>query len=601
MSQSKSSEQSAKTDAPPEETFDTGFSETWELHTTENEAKGTKITKKGEELETRFRAMTENGFEFRSAVKEKSARAAFKTFHTNVTTFHTFLASTKESDQIDRKVKDLIALAEKTEHELLSWLELVKNTAQAELASELLSNMTDSMKGVQNAPLNKALTLEKEKDETVSVRSGASRKSRRSNKSKNPVNAHDHQNYPPTSQPPAALDNVGTPSTCHASTQNITSQTITSKSLAGTSTPLQTYPFRNVNSSVTYQHPAYAISSLKPAYPRTYQLSRDATIFTPNSSPATQYRGITPSPFTRNLNPVYPSTDNATQIAEALAKVTQLQRLPQAKPDVFTGDETDTRFYIWETAFDALIDSAPISSQQKRYLLYLHLAGKSKKVVEQLQNMVAASPEVAYNEARKKLKSRFDRPAIIAADFENKLTNWPKIAINDAQALREYSDFLQQVKIAKTQLHNLKIFEFPSKLQTLVEKLPNWFFTKWSTKVQTLQQEKGSDAFPTFAEFVAEVTFHAGRMDIPQINQNSTKVPQTTRGKLPPPEPPLRKKTPFSTTMASQTHGESEPSHSELTKPKSSDQKSSPTSNKLYLFHGTKTHTLNELRRANLR
>lgn len=277
----------------------------------------------------------------------------------------------------------------------------------------------------------------------------------------------------------------------------------------------------------------------------------------------------------------------------------QLQRLPQAKPDVFTGDETDTRFFIWETAFDALIDSAPISSQQKLYLLYQHLGGKAKKVVEQLQYMVSASPKVAYNEARKKLKSCFGRPAIIAVDFENKLANWPKITINDAQALREYSDFLQQVKIAKTHLHSLKIFEFPSKLQTLVEKLPNWFSTKSSTKVQTLQQQKGSDTFPTFAEFLAEVAFHKECMNIPQINQNSTKVPpQTTGSKLPPPEPPLRKKTPFSTTMASKTHGESEPSHSELTKPESSDQKlkcpSPPTSHKLCLFHVTKTHTLKE-------
>lgn len=153
----------------------------------------------------------------------------------------------------------------------------------------------------------------------------------------NPVNPHDHEKYPPTSQSPAVFDNVGTPSTCHASAQNITSQTITSTSLAGTSTPLQTHPFRNVNTNITYQHPAYTISSLKPALPRTHQLSRNAMIFTPNSSPVTQYHEITPSPFTRNLNPVYSSTDNATQIAKALAKVTQLQRLPQAKPDVFTG------------------------------------------------------------------------------------------------------------------------------------------------------------------------------------------------------------------------------------------------------------------------
>ena len=187
MSQPQSSEQSAKPDAPPDETLDTGFSETWEQNTAniaENEAKSAEIPEKGEESETRFRTMTKKGFEFRSAVKEKSARTAFKIFHTNVTAFHAFLAITKEPDQIERKVKDLIALAEKTELELISWLELVKNTPQAELASELLSNMTNSMKGAQSATLNKVLTLDKEKDEAISVRSGASRKSRKSNKSK---------------------------------------------------------------------------------------------------------------------------------------------------------------------------------------------------------------------------------------------------------------------------------------------------------------------------------------------------------------------------------------------------------------------------------
>lgn len=51
--------------------------------------------------------------------------------------------------------------------------------------------------------------------------------------------------------------------------------------------------------------------------------------------------------------------------------------------------------------------------------------------------------------------------AIIAAEFENKLANWPKIAVNDAQALKAYSDFLQQVEIAKTHLHSLTVFDFP--------------------------------------------------------------------------------------------------------------------------------------------
>ena len=70
------------------------------------------------------------------------------------------------------------------------------------------------------------------------------------------------------------------------------------------------------------------------------------------------------------------------------------------------------------------------------------------------------------------LKSRFGRPWIIATDFENKLSNWPKIANNGVQGLREFSDFLYQVEIAMNHLHSLKVFKYPSKLQTLVEKLP---------------------------------------------------------------------------------------------------------------------------------
>ena len=106
--------------------------------------------------------------------------------------------------------------------------------------------------------------------------------------------------------------------------------------------------------------------------------------------------------------------------------------------------------------------------------------------------MVSASPEIAYTEARKKLKSRFGRPAIIATDFENKLANWPRIPNNDAQGLREFSDFLQQVEIAMNHLHSLKIFEYPSKLQTLVEKLPGWFLTKWSTRYKPYNKKKAA-------------------------------------------------------------------------------------------------------------
>lgn len=119
------------------------------------------------------------------------------------------------------------------------------------------------------------------------------------------------------------------------------------------------------------------------------------------------------------------------------------------------------------------------------------------------------------------------------------------------------SDFLQQVKIAKNHLHSLKIFEYPTKLQTLVEKLPTWFLTKWSTTEQTLQQKKGYDAFPTFAEFVKEVTFRADRMNITQIVRQVAKdQTRNSPGTFPPLGPQPRKRLPGSTNFASKVDGE---------------------------------------------
>ena len=140
-------------------------------------------------------------------------------------------------------------------------------------------------------------------------------------------------------------------------------------------------------------------------FPSVYKLRPEADVCTPKTSLATAYHELRPSPFPVRQNHPPPSADSVHEIAEALAKDMQLQGLPQAKPSIFRGDEVDTKFVIWEAAFDALTDSAPIRIQQKLYLLYQHLDGKAKKVVEQLQYMVGANPEIAYNKARRDLSS----------------------------------------------------------------------------------------------------------------------------------------------------------------------------------------------------
>lgn len=176
----------------------------------------------------------------------------------------------------------------------------------------------------------------------------------------------------------------------------------------------------NVSTTFTIVQPRLAVTSVSDA--NTNQL------FIPRS-PHGNPQVFTPWQTQPSIPPMYvmPTQDNTWQIAETLAKVTQLQRLPQAKPDVYKGDEKDkTKFFLWETAFDALVDSAPASAQQKLHLLYQHLEGKAKRVVEQLQYMIE-DPGKAYQDARKKLKDRFGHSVILSTYFETKLMNCPKI------------------------------------------------------------------------------------------------------------------------------------------------------------------------------
>jgi len=130
------------------------------------------------------------------------------------------------------------------------------------------------------------------------------------------------------------------------------------------------------------------------------------------STTKSEYQPTTPTGFCGNLPAFFPSpvatcspTQNCTaQITDALAKITQLQRLPQAAPSVFHDNDSDkTKFFLWENAFNRFIDSVPVTARQKLHLLYQGLA---KTIVEQFQYLVE-NPEESYREAHKILKERF--------------------------------------------------------------------------------------------------------------------------------------------------------------------------------------------------
>ena len=92
------------------------------------------------------------------------ARASNKNFHAN----NPFLVCSKDRIMIDNKMKELVTLAEKTELELNAWLNLDKNTPKADIITDFLITVRDSLQGARSATSNKLASLDK--DETTSVR-----------------------------------------------------------------------------------------------------------------------------------------------------------------------------------------------------------------------------------------------------------------------------------------------------------------------------------------------------------------------------------------------------------------------------------------------
>ena len=162
----------------PSETADADFTGEMFAQGTIKQPEVTLEKSKAEDLpETCAWTMTEKGFEFRSATKEKSARTANKRFHANVTEFHAFLASSNNRAEIEERTKSLITIADHAELELTIWLKLVKFTPQEEIIADLILTVQDTIEGCRRAALHKIKAVEK--DEITSVRSATSHKSSR--------------------------------------------------------------------------------------------------------------------------------------------------------------------------------------------------------------------------------------------------------------------------------------------------------------------------------------------------------------------------------------------------------------------------------------
>ncbi|XP_078488770.1 uncharacterized protein LOC113475227 isoform X2 [Ciona intestinalis] len=124
--------------------------------------------------------------------------------------------------------------------------------------------------------------------------------------------------------------------------------------------------------------------------------------------------------------------------------------------------------------------------------------------------------EDAYREARTKLKERYGNNSIICGTFLDKIHVWPKIPPNDPRALRVFSDFVNQVVVAKRKFTNLNILDFPTESAKIVTRLPPHISCRWKDTV-ILWKTKHNGSYPPFETLAKFITDHAERENIPEL------------------------------------------------------------------------------------
>ena len=184
-------------------------------------------------------------------------------------------------------------------------------------------------------------------------------------------------------------------------------------------------------------------------------------------------------------------------MAQVFADAINLNKLPVPEPPIFYGNPLE--YPGWRSSFDTLIGSKRIEPGEKIHYLKRYLGSDAKSCVE---GMFLFNTEAAYTKARNLLEKRFGNDFAISEAFRDKLYSWQSIAATDSDALRKYSDFLQQCELAKECIKGLDCLDDCRENRKMLTKLPDYLIVKWN---RIISEFTGYfPPFSTFASFIAK-------------------------------------------------------------------------------------------------
>ena len=206
-------------------------------------------------------------------------------------------------------------------------------------------------------------------------------------------------------------------------------------------------------------------------------------------------------------------------LAEAITSALTSTRIPVAEPSVFSGNPLD--YHDWVHSFRALIDESRMKDEAKLRHLKRYLAGPALAAVNGYFLLKSGN---AYRDAMRTLDRRFGNPHLVADAFRAKLDNWNRISPGDKNALRSYSDFLNQCLTAQKEVFDLDILDDRREIKKAASKLPFGMIHAWNDKVSEIRRRR----LPKFGDLAYFVQRKAdGQSDPWTVETNFEKRPRS--------------------------------------------------------------------------
>jgi hypothetical protein len=197
-------------------------------------------------------------------------------------------------------------------------------------------------------------------------------------------------------------------------------------------------------------------------------------------------------------------TDNlAESFNSKLQGTAENQPKPYRKsmePNTFSGNTLE--FGDWEVDMDAYVADEGLSDREALRYLKKFVAGDAKKAIFAL---LTYRNEDSYREAREKLRERFSMQGGVARLLLQKLDNWPNIRHGDGMKMREFGDFLDQIRRSMSSTEGLRIVDTETYNERICQKLPDNAKFAWTQKVCRARRQKiDHPSFSVFTEFILE-------------------------------------------------------------------------------------------------